>query len=121
MEVYQITLSQLEDVGDTVKVAVLKALMLEGKINEVDADKWCETHTVVFRKKTIFQTISNLWRDKEELEYSFRVINEVDADKWCETHTIVVRKKTIFQTISNLWRDQKELENVFHISVVKQV
>lgn len=62
MYVYSMSQEQMEESADGVKTAIIEALEREGKFTEVEADEWCQTHTVVFRKKNIFQTISNLWK-----------------------------------------------------------
>ena len=61
------TSEDLEAHADTVKVAILQSLANEKIIDPQVAEQWCETHTVISRKKSLFRTLSERWR-KEETE-----------------------------------------------------
>ena len=61
-------LEDLSTHADTAKVAVIYALVIEEKMTLEDADEWCETHTVLAKRKSIFRTISSLWRNEEEID-----------------------------------------------------
>ena len=75
METYTYTKESLEETADVIKVAVIRSLVTEGYLTGDDwADEWCKTHTVIFRKKTIFQTISNLWKSENEVDQGFVVL-----------------------------------------------
>lgn len=65
---YNMTVNELEDVADTVKVAILKSLVRDGKFNAEEAEDWCKQHTVLLKKKSVFQTISNLWKNESEID-----------------------------------------------------
>jgi len=60
------TQDQLEEQADTIKLAIMKSLVSEGKFTDAEADEWCKYHTVIFRRKNIFQTISDLWKKEKE-------------------------------------------------------
>ena len=47
---------------ENIKVVTLEALVTEKIIDEKVAEEWCENHTIILRKKSIFKTISNKWR-----------------------------------------------------------
>ncbi len=66
MEVYNLTKDELEDFADNVKVVILKALVIDKLIPEEIADEWSSSHTVIHRRKSIFRTISNLWKNEKE-------------------------------------------------------
>ena len=74
MWTYTYTQENLEETADAVKTEILRALTVEGKFTGEEADEWCKTHTIIFRKKNIFQTISNLWRKSTEIENGFYII-----------------------------------------------
>ena len=53
---YTPLLEDLEANADATKVAILIALVNENLIDVKTAEEWCETHTIIFRKKNIFRT-----------------------------------------------------------------
>lgn len=61
MEAYRFMKEELEDYIDDAKVAFLASLVVEGVIDKDVADKWCASHTIVLKSKSIFRTITNLW------------------------------------------------------------
>jgi len=61
MKAYAFTTRELEEVTDRVKVVMLADLVSEGLLDMEKADEWAETHTVIFRPKTIFRTLSKKW------------------------------------------------------------
>lgn len=61
MEMYSYTRSDLEDTFDSVKVAILLALIKEDVIKAEAAEEWSRTHTVIVREKSFFRTLTNLW------------------------------------------------------------
>jgi hypothetical protein len=63
---YSLQRDELEDLIDTVKLVVVGALVKEKIMKEDEADKWCEDHTIIIRKKTFFKTISDKWFNKKE-------------------------------------------------------
>jgi len=59
-----------EDFADGVKASVLAALVKEKIIKEDIAEDWCENHTIILKKKTIFKTISDKWFKEASLKDS---------------------------------------------------
>ena len=70
------TIDELEDFADDIKAAVVGALVREDIIPEDDADEWCAEHTVIFRKKSFFRTISRLWKDAPSADGLYIIIME---------------------------------------------
>jgi hypothetical protein len=68
-----------EDLVETVKVSVLKSLIKQDLIDEDIAEEWCENHTIIFKKKSFFKTISDKWLKEKELSGN-------------DTYLIVVKK-----------------------------
>lgn len=68
MKFYQYSHEQLQDVADTVKVSVLTALVTEKLIDELKADAWAANHTILFLEKTIWRTLTTLWKNEKETE-----------------------------------------------------
>ena len=68
MELYRMTRKELEDFADQVKAAVVSALVGEGYCEEETADQWCARHTILLRNKSIFRTITKLWKEDEGYE-----------------------------------------------------
>ncbi len=66
MVVYDLTREDLGESADQTKALVLEQLVRDGLIDEKIADEWCAEHTIIFRKKTIFRTVSTLFCKKEE-------------------------------------------------------
>ncbi len=79
LEMYNLTSSQLEDIVDTAKVAVAKALVQNGLLKEDDADEWCGGHTVIIRNKSFFRTISEKWIKAKDVsgEIQFIVVEKI--------------------------------------------
>ena len=65
IEMYSMDTSRLEDYIDTAKITILTALASEGVMTTEDADVWAESHAVILRKKSIFRTISDKWKNKK--------------------------------------------------------
>lgn len=65
---YSMTADDLETNADIVKIAILKALVSDGMIPLAETDRWCSLNTIIFRKKSIFRTITSLWDKTEEIE-----------------------------------------------------
>ncbi len=61
MEMYSYTRSDLEDTFDSVKVAILLALIKEDVVKAEAAEEWAKTHTVIVREKSFFRTLTDLW------------------------------------------------------------
>jgi hypothetical protein len=51
----------LEEVADSIKVTILRALVNESLLEHDEAERWARTHTVITKHKTFFRTISNFW------------------------------------------------------------
>ena len=56
-----------EDLVESVKVSVLNSLINQDLIDKDIADEWCENHTIIFKKKSIFKTISDKWLKEKAL------------------------------------------------------
>jgi len=70
MEMYNCTTEKLEEYCDTAKLITVTALFNAGLLNmdEQDADKWCASHTVLLRTKTLFRSIFKK-REKQPEDY----------------------------------------------------
>ena len=69
MDVYSFTTEDIEEIADTVKAIVVGALLKDKFISDgTKADEWCKSHTVIVTKKSIFRTISKLWKDTKEID-----------------------------------------------------
>ncbi len=66
MNIYQYTFEELEDVADTLKIAVVQALVNDGLIDEQKADDRAALHTIKFSNKSIWRTITNCWKQETE-------------------------------------------------------
>jgi hypothetical protein len=63
---WNMTQENMEDTADMVKAIVAEAMVGDGLLPAEVADAWCASHTVIMRKKSIFRTISDLWKKAEE-------------------------------------------------------
>ncbi len=61
MEVMTYTKEQLEEYSDQVKIAIIHALVDEEVLEKDSADEWCENHTVILRKRSLFRTLTEKW------------------------------------------------------------
>jgi len=61
MEVYSLTIEELEDNLDACKASVLTALVNEELLDLEKAKDWSENHTVLIRRKSFFRTITDKW------------------------------------------------------------
>jgi len=68
IEMFQHTTEQLERDYDSVKTAIVLALVNEGYMTQDEADEWCTTHTIILRKKSIFRTFTNRFKKKKGVE-----------------------------------------------------
>jgi len=78
LEVYSLTASEIEDIADTVKVGILDALARDRTIglDEKVANDWAATHTVIVRKKTVFRTLTSLWKNTPEANRLYYIVVE---------------------------------------------
>ena len=58
--------SDMEEMADSVKAAIMTALVSECIMDEKTADQWCADHTIIKRGKTFFRTISDIFRNTKE-------------------------------------------------------
>ena len=58
--------TELEETADTIKVSILSHLVNDKLIEKAKADDWCKSHTIIFRKKSFFRTITNTWEKRKE-------------------------------------------------------
>ena len=67
MTMFHVTIDEMEDDADHVKIMVMDALVKDGLIPRDVAEAWAEHNTVIIRRKSIFRTLSDKWR-KEKVE-----------------------------------------------------
>jgi len=68
---YEYTRESLEDLADVIKRIVVEALVEDDYLVDKEADEWCKNTTILLRKKSFFQTISNLWKKEESAKNGF--------------------------------------------------
>jgi hypothetical protein len=72
---YNLQIDELETLIDTVKFVVIGSLVNEKVMEEEEADKWCQEHTVIIRKKSFFRTITDKWlKEKGETEGDILIV-----------------------------------------------
>ena len=71
MEIYSYSKEDLENTLDSAKVSVLIALVKEGLIKGEVAEEWSKIYTIILRKKGFFRTLTDLWRDQEDVTGKF--------------------------------------------------
>ena len=76
IKTYQLTTSDLENVIDDAKTAIVRALVTEGLLDAGVADAWCETHMTLLRNKPFFRTLTDKWRKEPESEHDFLIVVE---------------------------------------------
>jgi len=88
--IYTYDSTDLEDLADFVKVQIMRALVSEGYLSKDDADDWCEVHTVVMRKKSIFRTLLDRWKKAEEKDntHHWHVVKMVQTEAEEEDYDI---------------------------------
>ncbi len=64
---FSMTSEELEETADIAKVLVLSALVKDGLIDKEKADEWAAATTFVHRKKTIFRTLTDKWKNEKEV------------------------------------------------------
>lgn len=72
--------SDLEVLADQIKAVVIDELVVEDFLSKDIADQWCADHTVLFRKKAVFRTITNWWR-KEKAQRCLVVVKKSPSPK----------------------------------------
>ncbi len=65
---YDISKEELEDFADNAKAVAVHALIEEDLLTAEKGEEWCKSHTIIFRKKSFFRTISNKWFKTEDDE-----------------------------------------------------
>ena len=72
---YNLQTDELESLMDTIKLVIIRSLVTEKVMKEEEADKWCEEHTVIIRKKSFFRTITDKWlKEKGETEGDILIV-----------------------------------------------
>lgn len=66
IQVYSLTVEDLESTADAIKVAVLRDLVAEGLLGSEPAEAWAAIHTPIVRRKTFFRTLTDLWAKTPE-------------------------------------------------------
>lgn len=94
MDIYQMTDTDFEELADTVKRAVIQALVNENVLEFNFADKWCSQHTVIKRKKGFFKTLSSLWSKEKEEKDSFKLL-VVSLSKKNDTQALNTGKESV--------------------------
>lgn len=66
IECYTFTNTELEDVADAVKASILQELTRgeEPLLSIEQADQWAADHTVIYRTKSFFRTITQWWNNE---------------------------------------------------------
>lgn len=80
---YTLSSFDMEAIADHVKVVVIDAMMREGILSYEDAEEWCEQHTVLRRKKSIFRTLTDKWlkfKEEKDTNYWIVVKQVIDAE-----------------------------------------
>ncbi len=70
---FLISNSELEDKFDEIKILVLQGLIKEKIVNKTEANEWAETHSFVVRKKSVFRTLSDKWKNEKVEESSYTI------------------------------------------------
>ena len=68
---FQYTTSDIEENADVLKTIILKALVSDDLLDAEEADEWAATHTLIIRKKSIFRTLSGLWKKEQERDHEW--------------------------------------------------
>ena len=71
---FSFTHEELETYIDNIKPVIVVGLVKSGLLDADDADKWCEEHTVLLRKKSLFRTISDKWKKDEETKGNYVIV-----------------------------------------------
>ena len=66
LSMYSVTNSDLEEFADNVKAMVCTALVKDKLLTPLSGEDWAKEHTIILRSKTIFHTISDLWKKEKE-------------------------------------------------------
>ena len=76
---YPMTREELEDTIDFAKTAILSALVRDERIERATADDWCARHKVVLVNKSVFRTISDIWKKEknEDNALFYQVVRRV--------------------------------------------
>lgn len=75
MEMHTLSKEQLEEVCDKVKVVILCSLSKK-LMTTAEADYWCQNHTIILRKQSIFRTFVSRVTKKESPELKFIVVEK---------------------------------------------
>ncbi len=73
-EMYSSSLRDIEEAADQVKSCILHAMVADGTLSEELAEEWAATHAVLYRKKSFFRTLSNLWHKQKEVTNGHNII-----------------------------------------------
>ena len=99
MQVYSLTVEDLEGTADTVKAAVLRDLVQEGMLVAEIADMWAANHTLIMRRKTFFRTVTDLWKKiPEDVKNCYWIVvakkpNEDSSNRLAQTRHLELAKK----------------------------
>jgi hypothetical protein len=66
--------TDLEDNADFVKMVTINALVHDGYLTNEEGEEWCKHNTIILRKKSIFRTISDLWKKTKESKDSLHYL-----------------------------------------------
>ena len=69
LAMFQYTTSDIEENADILKTIILKALVGDGLIAPEIAEEWAVNHTLIIRKKSIFRTLTDRWKEEKDHEW----------------------------------------------------
>lgn len=58
--------NDLEDYLDDCKATIMQSLVNEEMIEQSKAERWCETHTIILRRTSLFQSFIKRFLRKDE-------------------------------------------------------
>lgn len=64
----------MEESADIIKTCVIQTLIDENKLTQEEGDNWCKNHTIIMKRKSIFRTLSEKWKNSKELTGSYYYI-----------------------------------------------
>lgn len=66
MKIWNFSKEDMENTLDEAKIAIVRALVREHLLTPEVADDWCRDNTIILAPKSVFRTISNIWKKEKE-------------------------------------------------------